>query len=64
MSLSNLDNLVTANQLKREPYDKNEFLGLLRSGKTSLKDACNLTIEPESRFLLSYNAAHSLALAH
>lgn len=59
----NLDNLVKAKQLKVEPFDENEFSGLLKSGKARLKDASNPTLELESRFLLAYNAAHSLALA-
>lgn len=63
MRLSNLDNMLKTNQLKLEPYDQNEFHGLLKSGKTRLKDANNATLELESRFLLAYNAAHSLALA-
>jgi hypothetical protein len=60
---SNLDNLVKAKQLKIEPFDENEFNGLLRSGKARLKDASNPALELESRFLLAYNAAHSFALA-
>ena len=35
----------------------------MNSGKTRIKDANNVTLELESRFLLAYNAAHSLALA-
>ncbi len=63
MSLPNLDNLVKTNQLKVESFEQNEFNGLLKSGKTSLKDASNVALELESRFLLAYNAAHSFALA-
>ena len=63
MSSSNLDNLVKNNQLKNEPYEQNEFHGLIKSGKTRLRDANNVTLSEESRFDLAYNAAHSLALA-
>jgi hypothetical protein len=58
-----LDNLVKTKQLKEEPFDENEFHGLIKSAKTRLKDANNATLELESRFLLAYNAAHSIALA-
>lgn len=60
---SNLDNLVKTKQLKAESFDNSEFDGLVRSGKARLKDANNSALELESRFLLAYNAAHSLALA-
>lgn len=60
---SNLGNLVKTKKLKIEPFDENEFNGLLKSGKSRLKDASNAGLELESRFLLAYNAAHSLALA-
>lgn len=63
MSLTNLDNLAKSNNIKIEPYDEKEFLGLLKSGKNRLKDANTKSLELESRFLLAYNAAHSLALA-
>lgn len=63
MSLSKLDNLVKTSQLKIEPFEQKEFIGLIKSGKTRLKDANNTALAPESRFDLAYNAAHSLALA-
>lgn len=63
MSLQKLDNLVKTKQLKEEAFDENEFQGLIKSAKTRLKDANNATLELENRFLLAYNAAHSLALA-
>lgn len=63
MSLPNLDNLVKTHQLKLEPFEQSEFDGLVKSGKIRLNDANNTTLELESRFLLAYNAAHSLALA-
>lgn len=61
---SPLDNL--ANQtphLMAEPWDEQEFNGLIRSGKTRLIDAQNASLSPESRFDLAYNAAHALCLA-
>lgn len=63
MSLPSLVNLVKTGQLKEEPYNQQEFSGLIHSGKTRLKDAFNTTLANESRFDLAYNAAHSLALA-
>lgn len=63
MSLSNLDNLVTAKQVKKESRDDEEFLGLIKSGKARLKDAKNSELSAESRFDLAYNAAHALSLA-
>lgn len=63
MNLPNLDNLVKTNQLKAEPFEQNEFNGLMKSGQARLKDANNLTLATESRFDLAYNAAHSIALA-
>lgn len=58
-----LANLVKTSHLKVEPFEQNEFKGLLRSGKARLKDANNSALELESCFLLAYNAAHSIALA-
>lgn len=63
MSLVNLDNLVQTGQLKTEPMNEAEFMGLLRSGQTRLTDATNTTLALESRFDLAYNAAHALSLA-
>lgn len=63
MSLINLDNLVKTGQLKIEPFNQSEFLGLLSSGEKRLKDANNLMLAKESQFDLAYNSAHSLALA-
>lgn len=58
-----LANLLKTGQIKEEPYDKKEFLGLFHSGKVRLKDANNVTLSSDSRFDLAYNAAHALALA-
>ena len=59
----NLLNLQKIGKLKAEPPDKAEFEGLIRSAKRKLPDAQNITLAPESRFILAYDAAHSLALA-
>ena len=63
MSLTELNNLVKAGQLKKESKDKSEFTGLVHSGKTRLIDANKPGLALESRFDLAYNAAHALALA-
>jgi hypothetical protein len=63
MSLEPLDNLVQRRLLKQEPPDQVEFDGLLNSGATRLKDACNEANSTEGRFDLAYNAAHALSLA-
>jgi hypothetical protein len=49
--------------LKAEPTDAKEFAGLVRSGKTRLRDAENGALALESRFDLAYNGAHALCLA-
>jgi hypothetical protein len=58
-----LTKLVKSGQLKEEAFNKKEFLGLFNSGKIRLKDAKNTSLSPDSRFDLTYNAAHALALA-
>jgi len=63
MNLVNLENLAKTGNIKPEPKDRQEFLGLLHAGKIRLNDAKNEKLSPESRFDLAYNAAHSLALA-
>jgi hypothetical protein len=63
MSSKELDNLVGAGLLKREPGDQSEFDALVRSGQTRLTDARQPTLAPESQFDLAYNAAHAFALA-
>lgn len=60
---SALDNLVRIGQLKFEAPAQSEFDGLVRSGLVRLNDARNLALSLESRFDLSYNAAHALSLA-
>jgi hypothetical protein len=49
--------------LHKEPPDKKEIAGLIGSGNARLKDSENVTLALESRFDLSYNAAHALCLA-
>jgi len=63
MSEEALQNLVRIGKLKIEPPSRTEFEGLLRSGARRLQDSQNNTLNLESRFDLSYNAAHALALA-
>ena len=59
----NLQNLQKIGKLKAEPPNQVEFDGLLRSAKRKLPDAENETLSADSRFILAYDAAHSLALA-
>lgn len=63
MNLSKLENLAKIGELKKEPYNEQEYKGLLHSGKMRLKDALNKELSHESRFDLAYNAAHAFALA-
>lgn len=63
MPLKNLDNLVKVRSLKAEPGAQKEFDGLLKSARVRLADAQNKGLSLESRFDLTYNAAHALALA-
>lgn len=61
---SPLENLAGPGKaLRAEPPDAAEFAGLLRSGRTRLKDASTKSLALESRFDLAYNAAHALCLA-
>lgn len=63
MPLEPLDNLVRIGQLKAEAPARAEIDGLVRSGESRLRDAENAALSLESRFDLTYNAAHALALA-
>lgn len=63
MSHPQLDNLVRTSRLKAEPPAESELLGLVRSGKRRLDDASLASLSLESRFDLTYNAAHALSLA-
>lgn len=60
---SPLDNLVAIGKLKTEPPAQAELDGLLRSGRVRLRDAENTALGLESRFDLTYNAAHAFSLA-
>lgn len=61
---SGLDNLCGPGRpLRQEPPDTNEINGLKHSGSARLTDARNTTLSLESRFDLTYNAAHALCLA-
>ncbi len=53
----------SAKPLRAEPFDPDEFAGLVRSGSVRLRDAANTALALESRFDLAYNAAHALCLA-
>lgn len=61
--LETLQNLARVGKLKAEPPDQSEFDGLVRSAGRKLPDAGNPGLSPDSRFILAYDAAHSLALA-
>lgn len=61
-SHGNLENLVRSGGLKAEPPDARECRGLLQSATDRLRDAHNPQLAFASRFDLSYNAAHALAL--
>lgn len=63
MTHPKLDNLVRTGQLKVEPPAAAELEGLFDSGTRRLADAECAEISLESRFDLTYNAAHALALA-
>jgi len=63
MSTQELDNLVRINKLKREPGRRAEFDGMVRSARTHLTDAQNVSIDADSQFDLAYGAAHRLASA-
>ncbi|CAN5570408.1 hypothetical protein BH10BDE1_BH10BDE1_36200 [soil metagenome] len=62
MSLKNLDNLVAAGKLKEGSPAKSEFENLISSARKKLTDAQVTALSVESRFELSYAAAHGLAL--
>lgn len=58
-----LENLVQIHKLHYESADASEVQGLIQSGTVRLKDAGLEALSLESRFDLSYNAAHALSLA-
>jgi len=49
--------------LAKEPPDRAEYLGLIRSGQARLADARRAANSLAGRFDLAYNAAHALCLA-
>jgi hypothetical protein len=61
-SKANLENLVRSGGLNKEPPDRTECEGSLRSAVDRLKDAHSPALSFASRFDLAYNAAHALAL--
>jgi len=63
MTSEHLQRLAAARQLKAEAPARAEIEGLLRSGRTRLRDAGVASLSLESRFDLAYSAAHSLSLA-
>jgi hypothetical protein len=63
MTLENLKNLAKIGDLRQEPFDKNEYAGLVESAKDRLQDAYLENLSYASRFDLAYKAAHALALA-
>jgi hypothetical protein len=63
VSSQNLKNLVKAGQLKEEEPTQGEIDGLVVAAKRKLTDSHTESLSLESRFELSYSAAHSLALA-
>jgi hypothetical protein len=63
MGKQELDNLVRIGSLKAELATRKEFDGMVASGRRSLGDAQNESIETDSQFDLAYGAAHRLALA-
>jgi hypothetical protein len=62
MTSENLENLVSAKQLKAEPPNRKEFAGLVRLGRTRLEGARKSDLALENRFDLGYGAAHTLGL--
>ncbi|MES2295576.1 MAG: hypothetical protein V4582_00975 [Pseudomonadota bacterium] len=58
-----LANLARIGKLKAEPPDVRERAGLLRSATIRLHDARQAMRSLESRFDLTYNAAHAAALS-
>ena len=62
-SQGKLQNLEKIGSLKSEPPDQAEFDGLVKSAEKKLRDAENATVSSDSRFILAYDASHSLALA-
>lgn len=62
MSSAELENLVRIGKLKREPPSAGELERLRNSAVVRLADAARGELSFESRFDITYNAAHALAL--
>lgn len=61
---SPLENLCGPGKpLHEEPFSRQEYDGLLKSGLARLHDSENTDLSLEGRFDLAYNAAHALCLA-
>jgi hypothetical protein len=63
MTSKPLDNLVRIGSLKKEAVTQQEVDGLVQSGRNRLRDAQIKGLSFDSRFDLTYNASHALALA-
>lgn len=63
MPPESLDNLHRIGQLKREPFDLQEFERLLAMAEARLADAHVESLSAEGRFISAYGAAHAAALA-
>lgn len=63
MPSENLRNLEKRGLLKSEPTSRKEIGGFLKAAETYLKDSKQPGLSAASRFMLAYDAAHSLALA-
>jgi len=63
MMSAQLDNLVKIGLLEEELLVQVEFDGLFKTGSAKLKDSEITSLSLESRFELSYAAAHAFALA-
>jgi hypothetical protein len=63
MTSAELDRLVKAGLLQREPPAASEIEGLVNSAEARLTDARKADLSVDSRFDLAYNAAHALATA-
>jgi hypothetical protein len=63
MSKRELENLAKIGKLKAESGTPAEFDDLVGSARKRLADAQNEKLSAESRFDLTYNAAHAFALA-
>ncbi|MBN1458293.1 MAG: hypothetical protein JXA57_02070 [Armatimonadetes bacterium] len=63
MTLSELENLLGAGKLKREPPDQDEFDGLVHLGEAKYRDAQVVSLSLAGRFDLAYGASHAFALA-